>query len=69
MLASIVTSFEAVLKMLSVNIHGKSQFQSNDLPQTLKYVKIASKLTSLVTILANIALVGEHIFQVLAQYS
>ena len=31
--------------------------------------KIASKLTSIVTILANIALAGDHIFQVLAQYS
>ena len=68
-LVSIVTSFEAFLKRFSVRINFKSQFQSNDLPQTLKYVKIASKLTSLVTILANIALVGEHIFQVLAQYS
>ena len=31
--------------------------------------KIASKLTSIVTLLANIALAGDHIFQVLAQYS
>ena len=31
--------------------------------------KIASKLTSIVTILAKIALAGEHIFQVLGQYS
>ena len=31
--------------------------------------KIASKLTSIVTILANIALAGDHIFQVLGQYS
>ena len=42
-----------------------SQFQSNDLPQALKNMKIASKLTSIVTILKNIALAGEHIFQVL----
>ena len=71
-LASIVTilvSFEAILKMFSVRIYFKSQFQSNDTPQALKYIKIASKLTSIVTILANIALAGEHIFQVLAQYS
>ena len=70
--ASIVTilvSVEAILKRFSVRINFKSQFQSNDLPQALKYVKIASKLTSIVTILANIALAGEHIFQVLAQYS
>ena len=70
--ASIVTilvSFEAILKRFTVRIHFKSQFQSNDQPQALKYRKIASKLTSIVTILANIALAGEHIFQVLAQYS
>ena len=66
--ASIVTilvGFEATLKRFSV----KSQFQSNDQPQALEYIKIASKLTSIVTILANIAHAGEHIFQVLTQYS
>ena len=70
--ASIVTilvSFEAILKRFSVRINFKSQIQSNDLPQALKYIKIASKLTSIVTILASIALAGDHIFQVLAQYS
>ena len=70
--ASIVTilvSFEAILKRYTVSINFKSQFQSNDLPQALKYIKIASKVTSIVTILANIALAGDHIFQVLAQYS
>ena len=63
--ASIVTilvSFEAILKRFSVRINFKSQFQSNDLPQALKYIKIASKHSSIVTILANIALAGEHIF-------
>ena len=70
--ASIVTilvSFEAILKRFARRIIFKSQFQSDDLPQTLKYIKIASKLTRIVTILANIALAGDHIFQVLAQYS
>ena len=70
--ASIVTileSFEGMLKRFSVRINFKSQFQSNDLPQALKYIKIASKLTSIVTILAIIALAGDHIFQVLGQYS
>ena len=65
--ASIVTihvSFEAILKRFTV-----IQFQSNDQPQALKYIKTASKLTSIVTILANIAHAGEHIFQVLTQYS
>ena len=69
--ASIVTilvSFEAVLKRFSKRINFKSQFQSNNLPQTFKYIKIASKLTSIVAILASITLAGEHIFQVLAQY-
>ena len=69
--ASIVTilvSFEAILKRFSVKINFKSQFQSGDLPQALKNIKIASKLTSIVTILANIALAGEHIFQTFAQY-
>ena len=68
-IVSILESFEAILKRFSVRINFKSQFQSNDLPQALKYIKIALKLTSIVTILANIALAGEHIFQVLAQYS
>ena len=70
--ASIVTilvSFVAILKRFSVRINFKSQFQSNDLPQALKYIKIALNLTSNLTILASIALAGEHIFQVLAQYS
>ena len=31
--------------------------------------KIASKITSIVTILVKLALAGEHIFQVLGQYS
>ena len=60
--------FEAILKRFSVRINFKSQFQSNNLPQALKYIKIASKLTSIVTILASIAFTGEHIFQVLAEY-
>ena len=40
-LASIVTilvNFEAILKSFSVRINIKSQFQSNDLPQALRYV-------------------------------
>ena len=68
--ASIVTilvSFEAIFDRFSVRINFKSQFQSNDLPQALKYIKIAPKLSSNVTILTNIALASEHIFQVLAQ--
>ena len=72
-LGSIVTIhvlviFEANLKWFLIRFNFKSQFQSNELPQALKYVKIASKLTSIVTILANIALAVNHIFQVLAQY-
>ena len=62
-IATILVSFEAILKRFSVRINYKSQFQSNDLPQALKYIKIASKLTSIVTILANIGLAGEHIFK------
>ena len=71
-IASIVTilvNIKAILKIFSVRINFKSQFQSNDLPQALKYIKTASKLTSILTILANIGHAGEHIFQVLAQYS
>ena len=52
-----------------MRINFKSQFQSNDIPQALKYIRIASKLTSIVTILVNIALACEHTFQVLGQYS
>ena len=68
-IVTILVSFEAILKRFFVRINFKSQFQSNDIPQALKYIKIASKFTSIVTILANIALTVEHIFQVLAQYS
>ena len=64
-IVTILVSFEAILRRFSVRINFKSQFQSNDLQKALKYLKIASKLTSIVTILANIALAGEHIFQVL----
>ena len=65
---TILISFEAILKSFSVRINFKSRFQSNDLPEVLKYIKIALKLTSIVTILANVALAVEHIFQVLGQY-
>ena len=68
-IVTILLSFEGILKMISIKINFKSQFQSNDLPQALKNIKIASELTSIVTILANIALAGEHISQVLCQYS
>ena len=68
-IVTILVGFEAILKRFSVGINIKSQFQSNDLPQALEYIKTASKLTSIETILANIAFAGEHIFQVLAQYS
>ena len=57
--ASIVTilvSFEAILKRFSVSIKFISKFQSNALPQALKYFKFASKLASIVTILVNNAL-------------
>ena len=64
-IVTILVSFEAILKRFSVRLNFKSQFQSNDLPLALKYIKIALKLTSVVTILANIALAGEDIFQVL----
>ena len=68
-LGSIVTIhvlviFEANLKWFLIRFNFKSQFQSNELPQALKYIKIASKLTSIVTILANIALAGEHILSI-----
>ena len=68
-IVTILVSFEAILKWISVNINFRSQFQSNGLPQALEYIKITSKLTSILTILASIALTGEHIFQVLVQYS
>ena len=68
-IVTILVSFEAILKNFYVRINFKSQLQSNDLPQTLKYIKIASKLINVVIILTNIALASEHIFQVLAQCS
>ena len=66
---TILVCFQASLKRVYVRPIFKSQFQSNDQPQVLKYIKIASKLTSILKILANIALASEHIFQVLGQYS
>ena len=68
-ISTILLNFEAILGRFSVRINFKSQFQSIDLPHASKYIKTASKLTSIVTILANIAIAGDHIFQVLAQYS
>ena len=68
-IVTILVSFEAILNIFSVRNNFESQFQSNDLPQALIYIKIASKPTSIVTILKNVALAGEHIFQVLGQYS
>ena len=68
-IVTILVIFEAILMIFSVRINFESQFQSNVLPQALKYIKIALKLTSIVTILASITLAGDHIFQVLGQYS
>ena len=62
-IVTILVSFEAILMRFFVRINFTSQFQSNDLPQALKYIKTASKLTSIVSILMNIALAGEHIFR------
>ena len=67
-IVTILVGFETILRRFSIRINFKSQFQSDDLPQALKYIKIASKVTSIVTILVNIAFAGEHIFQVLGQY-
>ena len=39
-----------------------------DQQQALKWIKIAQKPTSIVSILMKIALAGEHILQVLGQY-
>ena len=57
-----LVSFEAILKRFTVKTNFEIQFQNNDLTQDLKYIKIASKLTSIVTILVNFVLAGEHIF-------
>ena len=67
-IVTILVIFEAILKRFSVRLNFKSQFQSNDLPLALKYIKIALKLTNILPIRTNIAIAGEHIFQVLAQY-
>ena len=62
-IVTILVSFEVILKRFSIVINFKSQFQSNDPPQALKYIRIASKLTSIVTILTNIALAGDLFFK------
>ena len=67
--ASIVTilvSFEANL-MYYIKACGRSYLKFTFmLIYTENLSKIASKRTSIVTILANVALAGDHIFQVLA---
>ena len=65
--ASIVTMLVSFEARFTVRINCKSQFQRNDQPQALKYIKIASKITSIVTILASITLACENIFQVLSR--
>ena len=70
--ASVVTvleSFEAILMYFEAC--GRSLLWNwlLKLILTENLFKIASKLTSIVTILANIAIAGDHIFQVVAQYS
>ena len=65
---TILVSFEAILKRFYVRNNFEIQFKRIDLPQALKYIKIAPKLTSIVTILASIALAGGHILQALVQY-
>ena len=55
-----LVSFQAILKMFSV-----INFNFN----ASKYIKSFFKTYKYVTILANVALAGEHIFQVLVQYS
>ena len=62
-LASIVTilvSFEAILKSFSIRINFNSKFQSNDLPQALKYIKTYKYCDNTR---------GENVFQVFGQYS
>ena len=68
-IVTILIGFETILRRFSIRINFKSQFQSDDLPQALKYIRIASKVTSIVTILTTIKLESEDIFQILAQYS
>ena len=52
---TILVSFEAILKRFYVRNNFEIQFKRIDLPQALKYIKIAPKLTSIVIILANIS--------------
>ena len=68
-IVTILVSFEAILMYFKAC--GRSSLWNwlLKLILTENRFKIASKLTSIVTILANIALAGDHIFQVLAQYS
>ena len=61
--------FASIVTILVFKFSVRINFKSNDLPQALKYIKIASKLSIIVTILANIEFAGDHIFQVLGQYS
>ena len=66
---TILVSFEAILMYFKAC--GRSLLWNwlLKLIFTENLFKIASKLTSIVTILANITLTSDHIFLVLAQYS
>ena len=68
-IVKILVSFEAILMYLKACSWSSLWNWLLKLILTENLFKIASKLTSIVTILANIALAGEHIFQVLGQYS
>ena len=79
-IVTIIVTFEAILKRFFVRINFKSQFQSNDLPEALKYVyknctcmwthfsSIGSILVSITTILTSIITILASIEQVNTPY-
>ena len=67
-IVTILVSFEAYLMYFKACDRSLLWYCLLKLILTENLFKIASKLTSIVTTLANTALVGGHIFQVLAQY-
>ena len=63
----VASTFEDTSNLLKLNCSEKGSIHKAHFPWVYS-PKIASKLTSIVTILTSISLAGEYIFQVLAQY-
>ena len=67
-IATILGSFKAILKRISVNFNVRSQFQSNFPIISFETDQTRFKTYKYCDNTCEYTLAGEHIFQVLAQY-